>query len=703
MGLLNKIGAFFYTRKSPNMGWIDSSTWGMGEGKMQPTDFDRQVQAYRDTVFSCVTINATTMAGMPLRLYVAKGSKTKTFRLTETKPVTKQQKDYLFSEASLQPYLRKAVDIEEVIDHSFFDLLKNVNGFNNRFDLIELTGIFLDLTGNAYWYLPKNGLGTPAEIWVLYSQWMKIIPDPQEFIKGYVLQRGMKTIKFDESEIVHFKYPSPFSEFYGMGPLMGAANAYDLEKDMTDYEKAMFENMGRPDIVVLAKKPVVNEAERKRVKELWKGAYGGPRKAGKVALLQGDLEIKDFGFPPREMSYLAGRKKTKEQIANAFGIPMSMLTTEAVNLANAKAGNYQHAKNAILPRCRRFEEKLNEKLLPRYDEKLFCAFDSPVPEDKEFRLKEIESHIKSFYSNVNQERQVDGLETVPWGDDILVPMNLMPLGQPAKGVASKEKEKFDNLIRNVAREIAEKIGDSPTNGEKLREQKWQTFIKRQSPYEKKFIDKLKELFGEQEKEVLANMKHSPKAVKKGWEEDWLFNEALWIARFGKEGKPFIGGVLESVGVSTLADLAVGIDFNIDNPRVQRWLGTRLEEYSKSVNGTTLDSIKRTLREGVTAGESIPKLRKRVQGVFEGCSKYRAQMISRTETITASNQGALEAFRQSGVVEKKTWYAALDERTCEICMGMHEETVKLDENFSYGVSTPSAHPSCRCTILPVIEE
>jgi len=58
------------------------------------------------------------------------------------------------------------------------------------------------------------------------------------------------------------------------------------------------------------------------------------------------------------MSYLVGRKKTKEQIANAFGISMSMLTTDAVNLANAKAGNYQHAKNAILPRCRRFEEKL---------------------------------------------------------------------------------------------------------------------------------------------------------------------------------------------------------------------------------------------------------------------------------------------------------------------------------------------------------
>lgn len=452
MGLLNKIGNFFYTRKSPNMGWVDYSTWGMGEGKMQPTDFDRQVKAYRDTVFSCVTINATTMAGIPLRLYIAKGSKTKTFKLTETKQVSKQQKDYLFSEASLQPYLRKAVDIEEVTDHPFFDLMRNVNGFNNQFDLKELTTIFLELTGNGYWYCPSSGLGTPAEIWLLYSQWMKIIPDPKEFIKGYVLERGMKKIKFDESEIVHFKYPSPFSEFYGMGPLMGAANAYDLEKDMTDYEKAMFENMGRPDIAILAKKGgLEGEGKRKRLTEMWKGAYGGPKKAGKVAVLQGDLEVKEFGFPPREMSYLAGRKKSKEQIANAFGIPMSMLTTDAVNLANAKAGNYQHAKNAILPRCRRFEEKLNEKLLPRYDEKLFCAFDNPVPEDMELMLKEREINIKSGFAPIDEERQLVGREPIGLNKPLL-PMNLVPVG------STSEKE-ISELSRKIAKKVKEKLNE----------------------------------------------------------------------------------------------------------------------------------------------------------------------------------------------------------------------------------------------------
>lgn len=714
MGILNKIGNFFYTRKTANLGWVDTTTWGLGEGKMQPTDFDRQVKAYRDTVFSCVNINATAMAGVPLKLYVAKGSKAKTFKLTETKRVSKQQKDYLFSEASLQPYLRKAVDVEEVVEHPFFDLLRNVNGFNNQFDLKELTTIFLELTGNGYWYLPKNGLGTPAEIWVLYSQWMQVIPDPKKLIRGYVLERGMKTIKFDETEIIHFKYPSPSSEFYGMGPLMGAANAYDLEKDMTDYEKAMFEHMGRPDMALIAKEGLGQDMPE-RIKEMWKSAYGGPKKAGKVAILQGDLEIKEFGFPPREMSYLQGRKKTKEQIANAFGIPMSMLTTEAVNLANAQAGNYQHAKNAVLPRCRRFEEKLNEKLLPRYDEKLFVAFDNPVPQDVELKLKERESNLKTGYSSINLERQEDGQEEVPWGAVPLLPANIVPLG-----LVGAEEREFEDLIRDTAREIVEKIGDGNDNlndnsNDNPREHKWQAFIRRQNPYEKKFQIKLVELFRAQEKEVLSNMKRLPKAVKKGWEEDWMFNEKLWTERFAKEGKPFIGGVMESVGSAELADLAVGIDFDITSPAAVQFQKEFIAKYSKEVNRATVDSLKRTLQEGIKAGESIPKLRKRVSIVFDSATRNRSVAIARTETIRASNFGTEEAFRQSGVVEGKEWLTAFDERTCPDCMDMDGKKAGLGKGFDMGkidvdldytegsMPYPPLHPLCRCSLVAILIE
>ena len=138
---------------------------------------------------------------------------------------------------------------------------------------------------------------------------------------------------------------------------------------------------------------------------------------------------------------------------------------------------------------------------------------------------------------------------------------------------------------------------------------WRNFIRRTKPYEVKFIKTLKRLFRGQEKEVIANMIRHPhpnreaqispytEVLKQNWLSDWLFAEMMWRRRFEKEGKPFIGGVMEDVGQAEMTNLVVGIDFDINNPRVQAFLGNKLEKYSKDVNDTTLDSLRKTLKAG----------------------------------------------------------------------------------------------------------
>ena len=77
--------------------------------------------------------------------------------------------------------------------------------------------------------------------------------------------------------------------------------------------------------------------------------------------------------------------------------------------------------------------EIYEKLTPKYDRKLFVAFDDPVPVDKEHRLKEKETHLKYAYSSVNMERLIDNKEDVPWGNIPIVNTNLAPLGSKPPG------------------------------------------------------------------------------------------------------------------------------------------------------------------------------------------------------------------------------------------------------------------------------
>jgi uncharacterized protein with gpF-like domain len=89
-----------------------------------------------------------------------------------------------------------------------------------------------------------------------------------------------------------------------------------------------------------------------------------------------------------------------------------------------------------------------------------------------------------------------------------------------------------------------------------------------------------------------------------------------------------------------------------------------------------------------------------------------ETIARTEVIGAANGAVLEAWEQSGVVEGKSWLAALDDRTRESHIAAHGQTVPLDEDFQVGVGSGPAPGqigeaeediSCRCTITAVVSE
>jgi len=62
----------------------------------------------------------------------------------------------------------------------------------------------------------------------------------------------------------------------------------------------------------------------------------------------------------------------------------------------------------------------------------------------------------------------------------------------------------------------------------------------------------------------------------------------------------------------------------------------------------MDALRKLLAEGFEQGESIQQLTKRIEGYFSENEKYRAELISRTEVISASNEGALHRYELEGI-------------------------------------------------------
>ena len=89
----------------------------------------------------------------------------------------------------------------------------------------------------------------------------------------------------------------------------------------------------------------------------------------------------------------------------------------------------------------------------KYDERLFCAFDNPVPEDREFRLKENTEYLKVGALSRDEVRSEIGKDVRGgMADDLLVDSRLIPITSEPRETEEEQAEKFTKkVIENMRR------------------------------------------------------------------------------------------------------------------------------------------------------------------------------------------------------------------------------------------------------------
>ena len=431
-----------------------------GKHLLFPENYGALISAYKSWVYICSSKNAISAASVPLRLYVAKQQRTSKL-LRPTRPITKDMNKYLRSKAGLQDIVSKAAEIEEVLEHPFNILMKNINPFENRFGLWEKTNIWQELTGNAYWWVIKDGSGMPIELWPVPPQFTYVIPDPSEFISGYLYKKGSQKISFAEDEIIHFKFTNPQHSFYGFGPLAAKTQAYNINQNMNEYELSVFKNMGRPDAVLETEENITEDEIYERIHQEWDDNYGGVDRQGKMAILTSGTKYKPINYSPRELAFLQGRKITKDEICEAYGQSESM--RKASSLASANIADRVYMRDTIRPRLTRTEEKLNEKFIPLYnDPSLFVAFDDPVPENLEQKREERKNNLELGVTDIDYERSLIGLEAYGikgFTDKPMIAGGRKPIDQPAPtlGQVQEPKEGEEKYFEKLAEKMVDKL------------------------------------------------------------------------------------------------------------------------------------------------------------------------------------------------------------------------------------------------------
>jgi len=642
-------------------------------------------------------------------------------------------------------------EVEQVFNHPVLDLLNKANNFTTKFDLFSLTQQYLDLAGEAPWFVLKDG-ALPSEIFLLRPDKLVVKAGSKDFVDGYAYRNDKgKEIPIEADELIFIKYPNPTNMFRGQGTLQAAATVVDIEKFSETYNKNFFFNGASAGIIFKTDK-VLQKDVRERFKKQIDQSYKGVSNAHKYLILEAGLDAKPLQLSQKDMEFFNQLNWTRDKILGIFRVPRTALgITDDVNRANAEATDYVFAKRTIKPKMKRLIEQLNEFLLPMYPdgEQLYLSFKDPVPQDVEKQTKVYESGIKNGYLTINEVRAMQGLEGIgPAGD--IVYFN----GQPVDGtqnnndsgekIFGKEKQKILVAIkaRNKSATYKEKVkfinekitkavnavrGDIKNMiiaeekhqdktvmkwSEQKKEDNWHAIIKRADRNEMRIRRAVEKQFDAQLERILTS--NNQKNIKVG---DWKLNidneKQIWFRIL----LPIISDIVIEEGQSVMSAISAGLTFDAFDEVVQNFIDNHTSLISKGINETTNRKIRRLVKDNFKESEEV--IARKMRKMFDGFTRDRAKLIARTETFKAINFATEEGYKQSGVVEGKEWFTALDERVCPFCMPLHGKIFAVGETiYSKGdtvhgsdgssfvadyetIKYPPLHANCRCGLIPVL--
>jgi SPP1 gp7 family putative phage head morphogenesis protein len=127
---------------------------------------------------------------------------------------------------------------------------------------------------------------------------------------------------------------------------------------------------------------------------------------------------------------------------------------------------------------------------------------------------------------------------------------------------------------------------------------------------------------------------------------------------------------------------------------------------KGMNDTTLDRVGTLLADTLESGAGYSELARNLlkdqitSRVVTDAS--RAGTIAVTEMSRALNTATVDNYKQFGV-EKVEWLA-IDTGVCDICPANEAQgPIPIGQMFESGDTEPPAHPNCRCTVVPIVDE
>lgn len=622
----------------------------------------------------------------------------------------------------------------EIDTHPILDLLDRWNEYTTTSEAIYMTEAHLELAGDTFYLLDKPN--APTEMYILDPTCVTVVPDEEGGIKryDYKFKRANKweTREYAPELIIHLKNPNPANPLRGKSVVEASGITIDTDNLAQEFLKMFFKNGSVPNFTISSEQRISREDIARIQTDLRKN-YGGVRNAFKTLILGAGLKAEAIQQSNKETQFLEIQNEMRDKLMVMFkNTKASLGMIDDVNRASYESAIAGWKQSVIKPKMQRITDTLNEFLVPKFGGNLLLTFKDPVPENREGKVEELNklmhSQVRQIMT-VNEARGILDLDPLPESEfdtisiednSIQIPTQLaMP--RSIKNVNFKKHMRHNGLndyidlqknIRDVAKEIATKnmkrktkstVTPEParyryTSNEGARSY-WQKQIQITEVVEKKFADKIALFLADLEETAVSNLhKQIDKKVKKAFD---LFNPQDEV-QAGIDLFTPLAKEIATLSGSEAYQLLKLKTLYLPSKELDKIVGKAVKEFTQSFLDTDRQKLTEILTVGIKEGQSVAQIETSIREQFGEYRKNQSTKIARTETLRASNEGALDAFKQSGVVEGKQWFNG---DPCPECEPYDGRIVELSSDFfstDYGSGEqPPLHPNCRCVLLPVL--
>jgi phage portal protein BeeE len=353
-----------------------------------------------------------------------------------------------------------------VDDHRLRRLFENPNPVCGEFEFFELSMTYKDLAGTCFWMVVNGRDGLPSQIWPLRPDLVGVLPgglptpaNPTPFTWIYrpdpgrpelyvpIPDAGDPRAARSPAFIIRIRYPNPNPNdpgwrYFGQPPLRAAARATTLDNGATDFVDGLLRNHAMPSVVIETENEIT-PALHKRLRAMWREAFGGVRRNSDPAWLQKGMKLHQLGLTLPDLEFPDLREVSETRICAAFAVEPILVGAKVGLLHNAYK-DYREARlsfweEAMFSEQRRFLEPVRSFLLPRFNgvgrRRVQVGWDNSgvlaLKESETTRWERATNALARGGITRNDFRQLVGLLPVPSGDVFLTPAGIVP--QPAFG------------------------------------------------------------------------------------------------------------------------------------------------------------------------------------------------------------------------------------------------------------------------------